>query len=30
MNSTSEARTHQVFYSSLVTEYITPQGKDFA
>ncbi|PSB56719.1 hypothetical protein [Chamaesiphon polymorphus] len=30
MNSTSEARIHQVFYSSLVTEYITPQGKDFA
>lgn len=30
MNSTIEARTQQVFYSSLVTEYITPQGKDFA
>jgi uncharacterized protein len=30
MNSTIEARTSQVFYSSLVTEYITPQGQDFA
>lgn len=29
MNLAIEARTSQVFYSSLVTEYITPQGKDF-
>jgi uncharacterized protein len=28
MNLTTEARTSQVFYSSLVTEYITTQGKD--
>jgi uncharacterized protein len=30
MNSMLEARTDQVFYSSLVTEYITPYGQDFA